>query len=433
MRILLKNCDILAYRDGNYETIRGGALSVLDDTIEYIGTEAPAGNLDRVLDLDGAMVLPGLVNTHCHAAMTLLRGVGSGLPLQNWLFDTVFPIEDRLTPALVKAGGDLALLEMIASGTTSFSDMYFFPMEMAESVLASGIKANICRPVQSFDPSETPDQCFRIGEAAELFRRYHNAGNGRLRVDFCIHAEYTCTPQVVEAASALCKEHGGRMHIHLSETESEHQACIRKYGKTPARWFYDLGTFDSPTAAAHCVWVTEEDLALFQEKGVSPIHDPASNMKLGSGYAPIRRMLDLGLNVALGTDGAASNNNLNLVEEMHLAALLHNGYHRDPTMLQPEDVFRMATLNGARLQGREDTGALAVGKKADLIAVSTQAPHMMPAFEAIPTAVYTMQGSDVVLNMVDGQVLYENGQFLTLDAEKIKADFRQALRELYPR
>ena len=431
MRILLKNCDILAMKNGKYETVRNGFLTVSGETIESIGAAQPAGKFDRVLDLEGAMVLPGLVNTHCHAAMTLLRGVGSDLPLQKWLFDTVFPIEDRLTPGMVRAGGDLALLEMISTGTTSFSDMYFFPMEMAESVLKSGMKANISRPVQSFDPNEPPDQCFRIGEAIELSRRYHNAGNGRVKVDFCIHAEYTCNPQVVEAHSALCREHGGRMHIHLSETASEHENCIRKYSKTPARWFYDLGAFDCPAAAAHCVFVTEEDMAIFKEKGVSPIHNPASNMKLGSGFAPIQRMLDLGLNVALGTDGAASNNNLNLVEEMHLAALIHNGFHRDPTIMKAEDVFRMATLNGARLQGRPDTGSLEPGKKADLIAVTTKAPHMVPAFEILPTAVYAMQGSDVVLNMVDGRVLYEKGAFLTLDAEKILADARQALGELY--
>jgi len=432
MRIGLHNCTILATKNGLFETIRDGFLAVCDDKIEYIGSERPENLVfDRLLDLEGGIVLPGLVNTHCHAAMTLLRGVGSDLTLQQWLFDTVFPIEDRLTPAMVKAGGELGLLEMIATGTTSFSDMYFFPTEMAESVLRSGIKANICRPVQSFDPNEQPKDCFRIGESLDLFRQFHNAGNGRLKVDFCIHAEYTCNPQVVEGYSALCKENSGRMHLHLSETVSEHETCIQKYGKTPARWFCDLGTFDSPTAAAHCVAVTEEDMAIFREKGVSPIHNPSSNMKLGSGFAPVQRMLDLGINVALGTDGAASNNNLNLMEELHLASVIHNGFHRDPTIMKAEDVLRMATVNGARLQGREDTGSLEVGKKADLIVLSTKAPHMLPAFAPIPTVVYAAQGSDVALNMVDGQILYEKGEFKTLDAEKIMADARQALKELY--
>lgn len=168
------------------------------------------------------------------------------------------------------------------------------------------------------------------------------------------------------------------MHIHLSETKKEHEECIAKYGKTPAQWFNDLGTFDSPTFAAHCVWVTEEDMALMLEKGVSPVHNPTSNMKLGSGFAPIPRMLELGLNVALGTDGAASNNNLNMMEEMHLAAVLHNGFTHDPTLMKPAQVLNMATRNGARLQGRNDTGVLEVGKKADIIAIDLNRPPSLP-------------------------------------------------------
>lgn len=221
------------------------------------------------------------------------------------------------------------------------------------------------------------------------------------------------------------------MHIHLSETKKEHDECVEKYGKTPAKWFYDLGTFDCPTAAAHCVFVTEEDMALMLEKGVSPIHNPTSNMKLGSGYAPIQRMLDLGLNVTLGTDGAASNNNLNLMEELHLAAVLHNGFHRDPTILKPAQLLAMVTRNGARLQGREDTGALEPGKKADIIALDLTKPHMVPNFDPLALTVYSAQGSDVVMTMVDGRILYENGEFLTLDAEKILYEAKAAAKRLH--
>jgi 5-methylthioadenosine/S-adenosylhomocysteine deaminase len=206
---------------------------------------------------------------------------------------------------------------------------------------------------------------------------------------------------------------------------------VEKYGKTPARWFYDLGTFDSPTFAAHCVWVTEEDMALMLEKGVSPVHNPTSNMKLGSGFAPVQRMLDLGLNVALGTDGAASNNNLNMLEELHLAAVLHNGYHRDPTILKPAQLLAMATRNGARLQGREDTGELAVGKKADIIALDLTKPHLYPNLDPLALTVYSAQGGDVAMTMVDGKVLYENGEFLTLDRERILHDAKAAVKRLY--
>ena len=255
--------------------------------------------------------------------------------------------------------------------------------------------------------------------------------NGRIRIDFAIHAEYTNFPHIVEAYSADCKALGGRMQVHLSETVREHEECVAKYGKTPARWFYDLGTFDSPTAAAHCVAVTEEDLQLLLEKGVSPIHNPSSNMKLGSGFAPIPRMLDLGLNVTLGTDGAASNNNLNLFEEMHLASILHNGFTHDPTLMKPAQVLAMATRNGAKLQGREDTGVLEVGKKADLIALDLQRPHLYPNLNPLALVAYAAQGSDVVLTMVDGKILYENGEFLTLDADKIMYEAKAAVKHLY--
>lgn len=431
MKLLLKHCDILASEGEGFRCLENAYLGVDGDTIDYIGTEQPQAAYDQEKDLSGRLLLPGLINCHNHSPMVLLRGVGSDLPLQEWLFGRIMPIEDKLTAQDIKTGNQLALLEMISTGTTSYSDMYFEPQTAVENALACGIKANISRPVQCFNQDETYAENFRAKESIQLFKDYHGAGDGRVRVDFSVHAEYTCFEHIVGPYSADCKSLGGRMHIHLSETKKEHDECVEKYGKTPAKWFYDLGTLDSPTAAAHCVFVTEEDMALMLEKGVSPIHNPTSNMKLGSGFAPIQRMLDLGLNVTLGTDGAASNNNLNLMEELHLAAVLHNGYHRDPTILKPAQLLAMATRNGARLQGREDTGELAVGKKADLIALDLTKPHLFPNLDPLALTVYSAQGSDVVLTMVDGKILYENGEFLTLDADKILYESKAAVKRLY--
>lgn len=431
MKLLLKHCDILAAGEAGFRCLENAYLGVDGDTIDYIGTEPPQPPYDREKDLSGRLLLPGLINCHGHSPMVLLRGVGSNLTLQEWLFGKIMPIEDKLTAQNIKTGNQLALLEMISTGTTSYSDMYFEPQTAVENALACGIKANISRPVQCFNPDETYAENFRARESIQLFQDFHGAGDGRLRIDFSVHAEYTCFEHIVGPYSADCKSLGGRMHIHLSETKKEHDECVEKYGKTPAKWFCDLGTFDSPTAAAHCVFVTEEDMALMLEKGVSPIHNPTSNMKLGSGFAPIQRMLDLGLNVTLGTDGAASNNNLNLLEELHLAAVLHNGYHRDPTILKPAELLAMATRNGARLQGREDTGELAVGKKADLIALDLTKPHLFPNLDPLALAVYSAQGSDVALTMVDGNILYENGEFLTLDADKILHEAKAAVKRLY--
>ncbi len=431
MKLLLKHCDILVSEGTGFRCLENAYLGVDGSAIDYIGTDKPQDAYDQEKDLSGRLLLPGLINCHGHSPMVLLRGVGSDLSLQEWLFGKIMPIEDKLTAEDIKTGNQLALLEMISTGTTSYSDMYFEPQTAVENALACGIKANISRPVQCFNKDETYAENFRAKESIQLFRDYHGAGDGRVRIDFSVHAEYTCFEHIVGPYSADCKSLGGRMHIHLSETKKEHDECVAKYGKTPARWFYDLGTFDSPTAAAHCVFVTEEDMALMLEKGVSPIHNPTSNMKLGSGYAPIQRMLDLGLNVTLGTDGAASNNNLNMMEELHLAAVLHNGFHRDPTILKPAELLAMATRNGARLQGREDAGELAVGKKADIIALDLTKPHLVPNLDPLALTVYSAQGGDVVLTMVNGKILYEDGEFLTLDAEKILYDAKAAVKRLY--
>ena len=431
MKLLLRHCDILAAGETGFRALKDAYLGIDGDTIDYIGTEEPKAAYDQTKDMSGRLLLPGLINCHGHSPMVLLRGVGSDLPLQEWLFEKMMPIEDRLTAEDIRTGNALALLEMISTGTTSYSDMYFEPQTAAENAIAAGIKANLSRPVQCFDKDERYEDNFRARQSIQLFKDFHGAAEGRVRIDFAIHAEYTCFEHIVRPYSAACRELGGRMQVHLSETKKEHDECVAKYGKTPARWFCDLGTFDSPTAAAHCVWVTEEDMALMLEKGVSPIHNPTSNMKLGSGFAPVQRMLDLGLNVALGTDGAASNNNLNLMEELHLAAVLHNGYHRDPTILKPAQLLAMATRSGAKLQGREDTGELAVGKKADIIALDLTKPHMYPDLDPMALTVYSAQGSDVAMTMVDGKILYENGEFLTLDADKILYEAKAAVKRLY--
>ena len=431
MRLLLKNCDILASSDGGFEYIKNGFLGITGDTVDYVGATPPKTPYDSQRDMTGTLVMPGLINAHTHSAMTLLRGVGSDLPLQSWLFDKVFPVEDRLTPELIMAGTELAILEMLSTGTVSFSDMYMAPEEAVKAVLESGMKANISRPVQCFDPSEPVEENFRVRESLELFDKYHNAGNGRVRIDFCVHAEYTCTAPVVKYYSGLVRGRGGNMHLHMSETKSEHDECVKKYGVTPAAWFTELGAFDVPAFAAHCVWVTDEDLELMKAHNVSAVHCPSSNMKLGSGFAPVQKMLDMGLNVALGTDGAASNNNLNMFEELHLASIIHNGLANDPTVMRPSDTVKMATVNGARLQGREDTGEVRVGKKADLIALDLTAPHMRPNLDPLALIAYSAQGSDVVMTMVDGRILYDRGRFLTLDAERIYRDAARAVAQLY--
>ena len=430
MKRLLKGADILAWEKDDFVCLKNGYLGIDGDRIDYIGAEPPREAYDETKDMTGKLLLPGLINGHTHTGMSLLRGLGSDLPLNQWLFDTIFPVEDRLTEEDLRIGMELSLLEMLASGTTAFTDMYMSPGYTAQSVLASGIKANLCRPLQSFDPDEDPMTCRRMGEMLALFDRWNGAGEGRIKTDFSIHAEYTCTERMVRAAAEEAHKRGAGMHIHLSETASEQQKCLEKYGLTPAQWFDSLGAFDGRAYAAHGVWLTPEDRALLRDRGVVVVHCPESNLKLGSGVADVPAMLADGLTVALGTDGAASNNNLNMIEEMHLVALLHKGVHREPTLLSPHEVLAMATVNGARLQGRADTGVLAVGMKADVIAVDMDRPHLVPNTDPLSNLLYSAQGGDVCLTMVDGRVLYENGEFATLDRDRILFEARKAAKRL---
>ena len=430
MKRLLAHGDILVWENGAFTCLKNGYLGIDGDRIDYLGADKPRAAYDEVKDMTGKLLLPGLINGHTHTGMSLLRGLGSDLPLDKWLFDTVFPVEDRLTDEDLRIGMELSMLEMIASGTTSFTDMYMAPRYTARAVLASGMKANLCRPMQSFDPDEEPMTCARMREMLALYDEWNGAGDGRIKTDFSIHAEYTCTEKMVRAAAEEAQKRGAGMHIHLSETEGEQRACVEKYGLTPAQWFDSLGAFAGRAYAAHGVWLTPEDRALLRDRGVTVVHCPESNLKLGSGVADVPAMVSEGLSVALGTDGAASNNNLNLMEEMHLASILHKGVRRDPTLLSPSRVLQMATVNGARLQGRTDTGALRVGNKADIVAVDMDRPHLTPNIDPLSNLVYSAQGADVCLTMADGRILYENGAFLTLDRDRILFEARKAAQRL---
>lgn len=431
MKTLFKNADILLFEKGIYNVIKNAYLAVDGDKISYIGKTAPDGDFDIIKDMSGKLLMSGLYNCHNHCPMVLLRGVGSDLPLNEWLFNKVFPIEDKLTADEIYAGTNLALLEMLACGTVSFSDMYFEPQVTAKAVAESGMKANLTRPVQSFDPNEEAKDSFRIAQSIELYDEWNNAADGRVLIDFSIHAEYTCTEKIARAYSEECNKRGGLMHIHLSETAKEHNECKEKYGKTPAQWFNDLGAFDSRSFAAHCVTLEDSDMEIILQKGVNVVHNPSSNMKLGSGFARVQKMLDMGINVALGTDGAASNNNLDMIEEMHLASIIHNGYSQDATIMNSDTVIRMATQNGAKLQGRNDCGDLKVGNKADIIAISLDKPHLRPIIDEKALITYSAQSSDVYMTMVDGKILYENGEYTTLDKEKIYFETKKAIKKLY--
>ena len=418
MSILFKNAKIIATEKDRLKVFENAYLGVDGKVINYIGTERPRAEYDSEKDMYGKLLMPGLVNCHAHSAMNLLKGLGNDLPIMDWLH-TVWPIEDRMRDEDFTSGMEMVILEMLAGGTTSFSDMYFNPMLTQQCIGESGIKADLTRVVMGGDENTDYKTFQNRLEALEFHKNFDEAYDGRLHVDWCSHGEYTISDNIAENWAKEIQELGGRFHTHLSETKREHDACVEKRGKTPARWYADLGFFNIPAYAAHCVWATDDDLQIFKEKGVTIVHNPTSNMKLGSGFAQIQKSLDIGINVALGTDGSASNNNINMFEEMHIASIIHNGLHHDPTIMKPEAVIKMATVGGAKAQGRFDTGRLEVRKRADIIAINLDAPHMVPDYDSLALVTYSAQASDVCMTMVDGKILYKDGQYLTMDRDKI--------------
>ena len=400
-------------------------VAVADGRIASVGTKRPEGRYDRTVDGRGRLLIPGLVNAHCHAAMTLFRGYGEDLPLDRWLGERIFPAEDRLTDRAVYLGTKLAIAEMLAAGVTSFSDMYFFCDATARAVAETGIKANLSRSVVSFDDAADYRKDPRVLEGLALFREWNGAEDGRILVDLSLHAEYTNKAAAVRVVAEEAARLETRVQIHLSETEKEHRECLLRNGVTPTGFFLRNGLLEVPVVAAHCVHLTEEDRAILASHGATAVHNPVSNLKLGSGVMPLADTLAAGVNVALGTDGAASNNRLDLLREMQTALLLAKGMTGRPDSLTAADAIPLATENGARAQGRPDTGRIAVGARADLVLLDLSGTHNLPVVTPAGALAYSAAADDVSLTMVDGRILYENGEFYALDVEKLKAEFAE--------
>lgn len=409
--------------DGAPQVLEHAYVAVEGTKIASVGTEPPEGTFDRVVDGAGKVLLPGFVNAHTHLPMTLMRGYGGGHDLQHWLNDYIFPAEDKLDSASVQAGTQLALAELIAGGVTCVADMYYFCPDIAQAVADSGISANISRSVTCFAPVDDPENYYACRELRELEEQWNGFDHGRIRVDASVHAEYTsfAAPNMWEYLGRYAADHKLGMQVHLSETRSEHLECMARHGgKTPFAVLDDYGVWQSGGLAAHCVWVSQDDMEGMVRRGVTAVHNPVSNLKLASGVAPVPRLLQAGVNVALGTDGVASNNSHDMFEEIKLAALLHKGVSRDPTAVSARQALEMATINGARALGR-NTGCIAPGRDADLILLDFTHPGLTPCHDPEENLVYSAHGSDVVMNMARGKVIYENGSFLTLDLEDIRA------------
>lgn len=431
MKILFDKANIL-FQDGS--SLKNAYLVVDGKKISYISNVRPEGNFDRIIDCSQKMLCPGLYNCHAHSPMSIFRGFGENLPLDRWLAEKIWPAEDKLTDADVYLGSMLSIAEMIKNGIVSFSDMYFFSETTVKTVIESGIKANIGRCITAFDDSITAQTDTRFKEGVDLHKTYHNAADGRVKIDMSIHAEYTTVENTCRYVSDYAADNGIGMQIHLSETAKEHaEGMARRNGLTPAEFFLNTGVFRANTTAAHCVHLSDNDIKILAENGVTAAHNPASNLKLGSGIMPLTKLLDAGVNVTLGTDGSASNNTLDILKEAYLASLLQKGTTGDTNKFASDIFVKMATENGAKAQGRVGAGVLAVGACADIILIDLNAINTIPCFELADAFLFSANSSNVCMTMVDGQILYENGVFTTIDEEKLKFDFAKMINNFYAR
>jgi 5-methylthioadenosine/S-adenosylhomocysteine deaminase len=395
-------------------------VGIKDGKIAYVGRDAPDVPAKDIYNGKNRLLLPGIVNAHTHIPMTAFRGWGDGHDLQTWLFDYIFPYEDKLDGKAAAICASVGLAEAIATGTTAIMDMYFLYGDVAPAVADSGINANLSRACQAFGENYDFSACPRVNEMEELVRNWHNHDNGRVMADASIHAEYTSDERLWRPIAEYAAKNKLGMHVHISETRREHEECKERHGKTPTELFAEMGVFNTRAVAAHCVWVEYSDMALMSKLGVSAVHSPVSNLKLASGVAKVPDMLKAGINVALGTDGVSSNDNMDMFEEIKLASILHKGISLDPTIIRTRDVLDMATVCGAKALGRPDTGAIAVDNWADLIVLDIDKPRFYPRHDMAALVTYAASGDDVCLNMVRGKVLYKDGEHKTIDIEKAK-------------
>ncbi len=423
--MLFRNITLL---NENLEVEENMYVGIKADRIDYIGKECPKEDYGQVYEGKGKLLMPGFVNSHAHSPMSLMRGYGENLKLQDWLEQRIYPFEDKLDANAVYWGTSLAMAESLKFGIVSTTDMYYFIDDMVKAVVDSGAKANISRAIVCFS-EDTIWKLPAMEEMERTMKAYHGGANGRILMDASIHAEYTNTPRSARELADYAKELGVRMHVHVSETKFEHEECKKRHGITPAQFLYEAGIFDSPTTAAHCVWLEDCDYPLLKEKGVNVASNPVSNMKLASGICNVPKLLENGINVSIGTDSVASNNSLNFMEEMKLFAMASKVKLSDPTAITPKETITAATFGGALGQGRLDCGKIKEGFKADLIVLDLDQPNMHPIHNLLNNIVYSGSG-DVLLTMVDGKVLYKNGEYTTIDLEKTIYEAEKATKNI---
>lgn len=413
--------------DPNQTLLQDGAVAVAGGRIVAVG---PAGDLlaryqaaETMLEEHG-LIMPGLVNVHTHAAMSCFRGLADDLPLMQWLQEYIFPAEAKLTPEIVYHSTLLSLCEMIKSGTTSFCDMYLFAADVARATEVSGMRAWIGEvlydfPSPSYGELENGFTCIE-----KLFQHY--AGHPLISITVDPHAVYTCSPDLLQRLGKLAADRNALYVIHLSENQEEVNTCFERYGCSPVMHLEKLGLLNERVVADHCVMVSEGEIKLLAERGVKVAHCPESNMKLASGTAPVVQMLQAGITVGIGTDGSASNNDVDMFGEMNTVAKIHKVARMDPTAMDASATLRAATIGGATVLGADrEIGSLEPGKKADLIVLDLNQPHLTPVYNPVSHLVYAARGADVIHSVIGGRVIMRNRRLTTLDEAGILAEMNR--------
>jgi 5-methylthioadenosine/S-adenosylhomocysteine deaminase len=410
--ILIKDATIIANK------IIKGSLLIQNDKIVEISNKIGLNDADEVINAEGKVLIPGLVNTHTHLSMTLMRGLADDMPLETWLNDHIWPVEAELDGEHCYAGALLACAEMIKSGTTCFNDMYFFMDHVAKAAGEAGIRGTLSHGMIDFGDEDKRKKEFK--ETIRIIKKCHDTADGRIKVAFGPHSPYTCSQELLEGVKKESAKYGVRIHIHVAETKKEVEDVTNEHGKRPFEYLDEIGFLGSEVTAAHGVWLSDSEIDIIKDRDVKISHNPSSNMKLSSGVSPVAEILSKGVCVSLGTDGPASNNNMDMLEEMKIAALLQKVKTMDPTVLTAQEVFNMATINGANSLGLEnEIGIIEVGKKADLVLVDMKTPKLTPFRNPISHLVYSANGGDVDTVICNGELLMENRELLTLDESNV--------------
>lgn len=419
--IRLFNGKTLTMKDGF--DITDHEVWVDGNKICYVGEKKENCNqaFEREIDLNGSLLMPSFKNAHTHSAMTFCRSFSDDMPLQEWLYDRIFPMEARLTGEDIYKFSKIAFLEYLTSGITACFDMYYFPEDMAKASVETGFRTVMCGAVNNFKES--------VSLLEEYYNRY-NSYDELIGYRLGFHAEYTTDKSIMKGIAKLADKYEAPVFTHSSETMEETQNCINAYNKTPTQLFEKLGLFDYGGGAFHSVWVDEKDLDIYKKHGVYAVINSGSNCKLASGVAPVQKMLDKGVNIAIGTDGAGSNNGLDMFREMYLTCVLQKIKNRDAASTDANKILRSATVGSARCMGLDDCDCIDTGKKADLIVIDLNRPSMQPIHNITKNLVYSGSKDCVKMTMVNGKILYENGEFPTLDIEKIYTEANNAVERI---